>query len=161
MGYKKPVFDEEDLGVNPFLRGLEIKVNIREDGDIYKKEDDVLINNKRVMEYTPYTKVYITPANRKIVNTLSDKAKSLYLWLMYEADTNKDFIWLNYKRYMIENEIKSYTTYANAIKELIRYGFVATTITKDVYWVNPDFFFRGSRVQTFPENVVVLTEPKD
>jgi hypothetical protein len=151
----KPLFEEKDLGINPFVCGLQIPVSTFTQKDTYHKDKDGdLINKQLEMEYTPFTKVYTKAIHRQIINGLSDKSQRLYLWLIYEADSNKDFVWINTKRYMDENLIKSLSTYHNAIKELTRYCIIQQSVVKGIYWTNPDFFFQGNRVTKFPNNVV-------
>jgi hypothetical protein len=54
---------------------------------------------------------------------------------------------------MQENKISSLNTYKDAIKELIKYGFVNSTTVQDVYWINPEFFFKGDRLKKYSSNV--------
>lgn len=150
--YKKPEFDFETLGVNPCSYPLVIPVNKIEFAGQYKKEDDMLINVIAEVEATPYTKLYVTSERRKLVSGLSTSAKELYLWIMFEIDSGEDALWINKDRFMEENHT-SLNTYKKAIEDLIRYAFIAYTVVKDVYWINPDFFFRGDRLSKYPKNI--------
>ena len=51
---------------------------------------------------------------------------------------------------MRENFIKDIRTYEMAVAELTRYGFLAYTEfakqKEEVYWINPRYFFCGSRI---------------
>jgi len=152
--YKKPTFTEEDLGVNPFAQSLKIPVNEIEFKNVYKKEEDMLLPLVKEVEKTPITKLYTTSEHRKFTNNLSLRSKELLLWIMYEVKYGEDFLWVNKKRYMEECNISSLNTYKEAIKELIRYGYVGLTVIQDVYWINPLFFFKGDRIAKYPNNVV-------
>lgn len=150
--YKKPKFDIKKLGVNPCTVSLVIPVNEIEFKDQYTKEDGMLTNTTVEVEATPFAKLYVTAERRKLVSSLSTSAKELYLWIMYEVDASEDALWINRDRFMEENNT-SLNTYKKAIEELIRYAFVAYTVVKDVYWINPDFFFRGDRIKKYPKNI--------
>lgn len=153
--YKKPKFTVEDLGYNPFLNSLQIPVRKIIDTKSYKLDEGVLINNQIKLEYTPFTKVFNTSEHRIIVNNLSDKSQRLYLWIIYEIEAGKDYLWVNIDRYMEEQNIKSINTVKNALQELVRYGILNMTVVKNVYWINPDFFFNGNRISKFKQNLVV------
>lgn len=146
---KKPEYSDAILGVNPFTHNITIPcayIPVKE----YKDEGDgILINRDIKIEATPFTRFFTRAEDRKIVNLLSDKGKSLLLWLVYELEYGKDYLWINKDRYMEEAEVKSYTTYSNAVKELIRYGFLAHTVVKEVFWINPTFIFKGNRITKY------------
>ena len=153
--YKKPKFDCKTLGVNSFVinSGFVIPVNKLEFVDQYKLElDGTLLPLKLEVEATPYVKVYITPERRLIISKLSPAGKELLLWLMYELETGKDYLWINKSRFMLENST-SLNTYKKAVDELVRYGMLAFTVVKDVYWINPDFLFKGDRISKYPKNI--------
>jgi hypothetical protein len=103
-----------------------------------------------------FCKLYCSPEKRLLTNRLSLRAKEMLLWIQYEIDHGKDFLWMNKKRYMEELEIKSINTYKEALKELIRHGFITPTLASDYYWINPDFMFKGDRVKKYPKNVVKI-----
>lgn len=148
--YSKPKFNIKELGVNPCTSSLIIPVNSLELSRQYKKDGDVLINAVVEVESTPYTKLYVTAERRKIIANLSASAKELYLWLLYEIDAGEDALWINKYRFMEENNT-SLNTFKKSIEELIRYALIAYTVVKEVYWINPDFFFRGDRVAKYPK----------
>jgi len=151
--YKKPVFDYKKLGINPCCNSLEIPVNEIVFKDFYMKDEEgILTTAKKEVEATPFTKLYVTSERRLIMSKLSPAAKELFLWVMLEIDSGRDALWINKERFMLENET-SLNTYKKALEELIRYSFLAFTIVKDVYWINPDFFFKGDRVSKYPKNI--------
>jgi hypothetical protein len=152
--YNKPVFTEKDLGYNPTVNELVIPVVMLATSKM-KEVDGIKVLEEVELEYTQYTKVFKTPQLRAYVNNLSDKAQRLYLWLMYEIETGKDYLWINRTRYMEESGIKSITTVTNALNELHRYAFIVPTIIKDVYWINPQLFFSGSRIKKYPSRLKI------
>ena len=135
--YKKPEVNEVMLGIIPYVSSLTIPVVRKLFEKQYKKDDEGdLIPVQQEIEYTEFTKIYTNRERRIIINNLSDKAKSLYLWLIYEIESGKDYIWINKIRYMEELSIKSIDTFKNALIELIRYSLLSLTVIKDVYWIN-------------------------
>jgi hypothetical protein len=80
---------------------------------------------------------------------LTGRAKELYLWVMYELDKNEDFVWINVQRYMEECNVSSMTTYRDTVKDLQKSLIISPTTIKDVYWINPLFFFNGNRLEKY------------
>ena len=77
------------------------------------------------------------------------------MYIVHSINSNEDYIKINYKLYMSKNNIKDKRTYSNAVNELIRYNFIAATGFDNVYWINPNIIFSGSRINKYPDNVVV------
>lgn len=153
--------DGERLGRNPFIESLSIPVNKIQIQGQYRATKDILADGKPLMlpveidiEADTHCKVYNDARRRKTMVVLPKAGKELFLWLIYEVEAGKDYVWINKKRYMRENGIKAYNTYRAAIKDLIGGGFISGTVATDVYWVNPALFFCGSRKGKFPENIV-------
>lgn len=55
---------------------------------------------------------------------------------------------------MDENDVSSVNTYKGAVRELLLGGYLYLSVIKDVYWINPHYFFHGNRVNIFPQNIV-------
>lgn len=154
--YKKPKFTYAQLGHNPCVNsGFVVEVNSITFKDQYKKDSSgLLLPVNTEVENVPYTKVYVTSSRRIIISGLSPSAKELYLWIFFEIEHGKDALWINKDRFMLENHT-SLNTYKKALDELIRYALLAFTVVKDVYWINPDFFFKGNRIEKYPDNIVL------
>lgn len=152
--YKKPKFRYSDLGKNPCANSLEIPVRTltMKHQFVKDKEDDMLVNVEVVVETTPSVHLYVTAERRKLVAALSTSAKELYLWIMFEIESGEDALWINKDRFMEENST-SLNTYKKSVEELVRYAFIAFTVVKDVYWINPDFFFKGKRIDKYPTKI--------
>ena len=158
--YKRPEIKEELFKANPLVdSSFRIVVNKITDTKTFQNDDGILIHKEFEMEKENVTKVYTKPEYRQLISQLSPKAKSLFLWLIYEADSGKDYIWVNKQRYMKENDITSINTYKTAIEELVTSLILATSLVKDVYWLNPRLFFSGNRVNKYPNHVEVY-KPK-
>lgn len=158
----KPKIEEEKLPPNPFSQELQIPVVAKVLEDHYKIEPDgTKIPCEIELEYTPYAKVYATSTHRKIINNLDPCSKELFLWLIYSIEHGSDYIWLNIKRYMEECSV-SRNTYKKALEQLIRYGMlVPTGIYNDTYWINPRYFFKGSRVNKYPTKIQRVYEQRE
>lgn len=133
-------------------------------GRFYKPDEEGLILPKYTdLEREEYTKLYKQTDLRKVVSNMSDRAKSLFLWLLFEVEAGKDYLWLNYQRYMDENHISSLTTYKAALKELLMNNIICKSHKRTIYWINPRAFFCGSRPNKYPGHVKIVQEisPKE
>lgn len=155
--YRKPKFNEELLGISPFVSSLTIQVNrVAYEGQYKKDKEGHMLPVYGNVEREMSCRLYTSPEKRKIMNMLSTRSKELFLWVMYEVDRNKDYMWLNKKRYMEENNINSINTYRTAIDELVRYGLLCKSVVNDVFWINPSMFFGGNRVAKYPKSVEIV-----
>lgn len=152
---KKPVITEEQLGYNPFVKPLVIKVRSVEFKGQYRlnEKEELYENVTGRIEYGEVCKFYCSADRRNIRSKLSPRACQMVLWIMNELRYSEDFIWMNKNRYMREHDISSVSTYKGCIDELIRYGHITPTLVKDVYWINPDFMFKGDRIKKYPKNL--------
>lgn len=153
--------DADKLGKNPFVESLVIPVNKMPIKGQYMATKEIAADGKPIVlpveieiESERHCKIFNDAVRRKMMVTLSTRAKELYLWVLYECEGGKDYIWINKKRYMKENKVNSLNTYRSAVKELIVGMFLQPTIASDVYWINPSLFFAGSRKYKFPKNIV-------
>jgi len=165
----KPQFTENELGINPFVQDLKIKIGYKKStkkvvdiSNIKLEEEIVTIGetetqeNVYIIEKEEKASIYTKSGLRLHVNELSPKAKSLFLWLMYEIDYGKDYIWINVQRYLIETNT-SVNTYKNAIVELNRQGVLSPIMgLNNMFWINPIFFFKGNRVKKYSNNVNIV-----
>lgn len=161
--YKKiyPSLKEFDTLKNPMTNmGFVIKVTrAGASGRFHKPDIDGIILPKYVdLEREEYTKVFKNPDLRKVISDMSDRAKSLFLWLLFEVDMGKDYLWINHLRFMEENNISSLTTYKLALKELLMKNLICKSHKRTIYWINPKAFFCGSRPNKYPEHVEVVQE---
>ena len=158
--YKKPKINPADFEHNP-LAGSDFKILINKivDGKKLELVGGDLVPSEVELERDSYSKVYIKPENRRIIAQLSPSSKSLFLWVVYEMEQGRDYLWVNKRRYMEENDITSINTYKKAMAELVRLTFLCASIVKDVYWINPRLMFCGSRINKYRDHLI-LHEPK-
>lgn len=160
MAKKLEKFDREQMKSNPFVFSLEVPVSLITSNDAFevhlpKIEGDQItyLNKQYLVEKQQFTRLYYCSGCKAFVYNLSDRAQRLYLYILYNLERKQDYIQLNQEDYMTKNSIKSKITYNSALNELIRYGFIATSIYKTVYWTNPFLFASSDRVQMYPKNL--------
>jgi hypothetical protein len=154
---QRPKIDESQLVNNPFTESLIIPVKIFKTTDefIRASEKDGLITKitkigeERVFEDGAFTKIYNRSAFRINIFSMSEKARSLFLWLIYEINPSVDWLWINKDRYMFESTV-SVNTYKAAITELVFHKIITPTIYQDTYWINPTYLFNGNRIAKYP-----------
>ena len=153
--YKQPNFDKERLGVNPFINNLLITVNQVAYENIYKEAGGLLLPMTFEMEASKFTKVFISSEKRILVSKLIPSAKVVLLWIIFEIDAGEDYLWINRERCLSENDI-SLNTYKKAIDDLVKNGLITFTTVKEIYWINPNFFFHGDRIRKYKNNVKII-----
>src|ERR1039457_1837315 len=123
--YKKPKINPADFEHNA-LAGSDFKILINKivDGKKLELVGGDLVPSEVELERDSYSKVYIKPENRRIIAQLSPSSKSLFLWVVYEMEQGQDYLWVNKRRYMEENDITSINTYKKAMAELVRLTFL-------------------------------------
>lgn len=143
-----------NLGRNPFLNTLQIPVTLKVHKVINKYGD----NDVKEFEFekTPYTKVFEIAGAKKLVNAFPVRAKELYLYIIQSIESAQDYLWIDRHAYMKLMDIKSVNTYKQAVSHLWLTNFIYPHGSiQDVFWINPQFFFKGSRINKFKNNVIV------
>jgi hypothetical protein len=119
--------------------------------ELLKNKDSFLMSSDKNS-----VKIYTKSELRLKIMSMSKAAKELYLWLIYELDKNEDHVWINVERFMEECSISSMTTYRTTVKELQKNVIIYPTIIKDIYWINPLFFFNGNRIDKYETKVKTI-----
>lgn len=148
--------DPSKMVQNPFSVPLRIEVTKITDSKKYIPDTDGIMHPvEYLIERQTCAKLYYHAGAKDEVNNLSVSAKSMLFYVLYSLEPNKDYIRINQEYYMSKNEV-SINTFKNAIKELCRYCFLYRSEDyKDVFWINPSRFFCGSRIDKYPENVII------
>lgn len=157
MKRKKPDFANEKMGNNPFESGLEIYVN-KKFKKVTNKYDEP---DQQEFDYeaTPYTKVFDVPNDRKNVIDLPIRCKELYLYFIHSLTPAHDYLWIDKGVYMKHMGIKALNTYKQAVIGLCEAGYIAKHARlANVFWINPYYFFKGSRINKYPNKVYVKTK---
>lgn len=147
-------FDETILKTNPFTFTLSLPVTKIISNVSYSRspEDGMILNSVFYQEQIESTRVYHCKAKEDVYK-LSDKAIRLYMYILYNLKSGKDFIQINEEYYMKKNGIKSINTFKAAKMDLIQNNFILPTIYKTVFWTNPNMFFNGNRLKKYPHNL--------
>lgn len=154
---KMTLMDKQLLLANP-LAGKDFEIVVRKmvrDGVFKKDKDNDLIPLEQDLESDSCVKIYTKSDYRILTANLHSPAQRLYLHILYELPYGVDYIEINWKRYMKENNLTSINTYKGALKELCRYLFIYPSLIKGVYWINPSLFFCGNRVAKYPNNIII------
>ena len=160
MGRKR-IYDESLLINNPFVESpdFEIRtksvssenefVNIKDVSDGVILTTPTKIKSKFVVEIDSYCKVYNKKGLYLHIAHLSPTSKALFLHIQYNLQYNKDYIHLDPSKVMKEAEINSINTYKKCLKELVTTLIITPTMCTNVFWINPIFFFNGSRINKY------------
>ena len=156
MGRKRiiPEIKEDELGPNPFVQGLEVWINKKYKPIINKFGNEDVLETK--LEKIPYTKLYDSPLPDQCTpaDKLPIRSKELYLHILHHLKPAKDWIWIDRVKYMESMGITSVNTFRGAVIHLAAGGYVSIhPLIQDLLWINPHFFFKGSRVNKYPDKV--------
>ena len=146
--------------MNPLLTNLRIEVSRITDKTKLTYDGDEFLPIELELERGKIVKLYASYKNREAIAGLNHNAQRLLFWIAFELHAGKDYIELNRNRFLKENGISSVNTYKSAYKSLVQFGFLALTIKRDVFWINPEYFFCGSRVGKYPDKVVEYKKKK-
>jgi hypothetical protein len=167
----KPSFKEQDLGRNPLVdknftinartikrvkRVVELE-SIRKDEEIVTYGEPANYETIYTVESENFTKVFTKAAYRLYIMNLPSRARDLYLWLIYELDPGKDYLWINEERVRLELNV-SYNTLKGAMQDLIKDVVIVESAIKGVYWINPLFFFNGSRLDKYKDFITIKND---
>jgi len=154
MGRKK-VYFEELLQLNPFVENLTL-----ESVSFCKKESYVSVKsnlNAIVSFYTVdkngFCKVFNDEHQYERIKLLKHSTRSFLMYIIYHLPSSKDYIRLQFSKVTCDVGIKCPITFKKCIQELIDNEFIKLSECEDVYWVNPLFFFKGSRIEKYKEKV--------
>ena len=157
---------------------MHIKLTERLSNDFRQDSDGVLVRSTYLVEDEDISKFYTQPQLRSMVGSLSSSATKLFVYIGYELKSNCPLIWINYKMYMREFSEGSWlmdkkiykkrisiNTYKKALQELQDKNMLKPFNKddekyKDVYWINPQFFWNGKRHKVFPDNSIIRRLPK-
>ncbi len=152
---------DKQLEPNPFVIG-DFRIIVRKilDHEKFIKSDDIWLPYEDSMEQDKVVRIYVS--NKKLskemnvgVERLNSSALELFFWIVFRIKAGHDWVFINRKTYMDEKGIKSVNTCKGAIKDLIIHGLIRPSVKlKHYYFINPKFFFCGSRVNKYPNNVI-------
>lgn len=155
MGRTKEKPDLDNAGINPFVEALQINVTRTRKDIINKYGNADYIEGQ--FENVRYTKVFDQTGVKSLVVALTVRAKELYLHILYSIEPATDILWIHRGRYMSGYGIRSVNTYKDAVRDLAERGFIYPHVSiRDVYWINPHYFFKGDRATKYKDKVKVV-----
>ncbi len=96
-------------------------------------------------------RVYVDAVFNEDRNNLSLRSKEMLLWMMGKLRSGEDLVVIVPEKYMALFDIASVSTVRKAIKGLISADIIAKSDVKNVYFVNANYLFRGSRIRKWPQ----------
>ena len=146
---------------NPLINeDLKIFVTKVVDKNEFENKFGIILHKEKVFERGRISKIYTTAKNRKEIANNSAIAKNIILWIIYQLEYSQDYVYFDKKLFMNENNVKSIKTVYGALKELEDNKIIAKSNLKDVYFINPMYFYLGSRVNNYPDNIKIYNPPK-
>lgn len=156
----------QEVELNPFIVNNPIEVVALPKKHAIKESDDLSSPLEKLLDthylHDSQDKTNVYRQNKSVMyeimfNRLTDKSRSLFLYIIYSLNKNEDYVTLSAKK-VTENIGMSKRTLIEALKELKRCSIIASK-SRSVYWVNPMYLFNGNRIEYYrainPDNVVV------
>lgn len=156
----------QEVELNPFIVNNPIEVIALPKKHAIKESDDLSSPLDKLMDthylHDSQDKTSVFRQNKSVMyeimfGRLTDKSRSLFLYIMYSLNKNEDYVTLSAKK-IKEHIGMSKRTLIEALKELKRCSIIVNK-SRSVYWVNPMYLFNGNRIEYYrslnPSNVVV------
>jgi hypothetical protein len=96
-------------------------------------------------------RIYVDAVFNEDRNNLSLRSKEMFLWMIGKLRSGEDVVLIHPENYMALFDIASVSTVRKAIKGLINADIIAKTDVRNVYFINANYLFRGSRIRKWPE----------
>jgi hypothetical protein len=97
-------------------------------------------------------RIYVDAVFNEDRNNLSLRSKEMFLWMIGKLRSGEDVVLIHPENYMALFDIASVSTVRKAIKGLINADIIAKTDVRNVYFINANYLFRGSRIRKWPEH---------
>lgn len=153
---------EARLPDNPFLSTLVIPATSRLSFEEFLEADKEGFRGPKpqLLDRSPHVKFFLDSDALPVVNMLSECAKSLFIYILTQMRYAKDYVKIDAKAYGAVTGVRSRTTLAKAKSELYRLRFIEPTAVRSIYFINPAYFFCGSRTRKFRKNTKVTYTEK-
>lgn len=143
--------------INPFLDNLEIACNFRSSYNSSPTGHSHNISHK-LFDSGHYTEVYHESLLPMMI-LLSGSSPTLVVYIITKLGYGSEKIELNPDKVCDLCKF-SYATYKRALEQLKDLSIIVKSNRKNTYWINPNLFFRGSRIKAFPKNLNIPELPK-
>lgn len=97
-------------------------------------------------------RIYVDAVFNEDRNNLSLRSKEMFLWIIGRLRSGEDVVRIHPENYMALFDIASPSTVRKAIQGLIKADIIAKTDVRNVYFINANYLFRGSRIRKWPEH---------
>lgn len=167
----------KEKAVNPFTASLSVKVfRLHSERDYIDKKG--LLDGKNIIpaigislpshkhSYSYYveldtsTRLFRTDATDKIVNSLTDRASRLLIYVMRKLSKGSELVEIDIEEYQANYKIDSRQTVYNAITDLSNAGVISRH-KPNKYWINPAIIFNGNRIDKYKDKVICEYEKND
>jgi hypothetical protein len=132
------IHNKETLTQNPFTENLSISCKAFGNG---------------MREDIAKTTLYLIPENRDLLLCLKEKTLKLFLIISSYLRPNEDTILINETYYLKLLKLRNKKELRALISELENNNLLATSESKDTYWVNPSVLFNGNRILKYPNSL--------
>jgi hypothetical protein len=150
------------LEKNPFITDnfeiviFEIASNVSYRNVSPEGEDPIWLPNIEDRESDTYVRFYLKDAGD--IDSLPINSQAILWWVLRETVAGRDHVLINVGRCLKVRNI-SMSTYRRAMKGLEDGGFLEKIksfgeLGEDVYWMNPKYFFNGSRVKKYKNKTI-------
>jgi len=154
-----------EKSTNPYVFITNLRVPVIQVIKDVKKDEDTgeYLIDEYFFEAADYNRIYTSPTLRNSVFSLSEKARDLYLMMLYMMNADYEYIIMSYKKV---NELYRSTgakkdlnlrVFKETMKELVAHTILdLKDKAKEQYWINPNYFFQGDRSKKWPDNMVIV-----
>ena len=151
--------------VNPFT--LQDFIPVRETSIVNKMisvddiQDGIVINRPselksyKLFDQDNYCKVFNRSAFRLHIGTLSNGARGILFMLIYKIEYQVDFIEIIIDKLYQETGVRK-DLIKKYLIEITEARFIVPTTVRNVYWINPLFFFSGDRLKRYPDKGIEM-----
>lgn len=141
---------------NPFTESLIIKAIWRENKS-YIQHTGVNVSLS-LMDADPHTSVY-TERTLSLFKELNGSAKDMFIWVCSKLTYGQDYLEIREGKYCEEMGV-SRPTFQSARNALLNRVIAPRKLRSHTYYINPSYFYRGRRVEAYPNNILVKSAPK-
>jgi hypothetical protein len=142
--------------INPFLDNLEIACNFRSSYNKSPTGHSYNISHK-LFDSGHYTEVY-HESLLSMMLLLNGSSPTLVVYIITKLGYGSEKIELNPDKVCDLCKF-SYATYKRALEQLKDLSIIVKSNRRNTYWINPNLFFRGSRMKAFPDNLKIPELP--
>lgn len=106
-----------------------------------------------VVEKTKPLSLWIDDALLQATKNMSTSAKDMVFYILRYLGENRETIEITFENYCARMGEMSLRTFQRAIFELDDVLIAKKKTRKNVYYINPYYFFKGSRVKAYPDYI--------